>query len=112
MPLPVCNPWTSNTVRSSDQVAACKESSSAAAQWELLDPNFMLFVLDALQRLAVAGVEGFQNLSQYLVCDGEANASNLHCAGQFLTPPVQYNSAEIKQIIAWQLANALCANNA
>jgi hypothetical protein len=112
MALPTCDPWPANTVNSTDQQAACTQNSAMAAQWQLLGPNFKLFVLDALQRLARAGVEGFQQLSQFQVCDGEANARNLHCAGQFVTPPFQYEEAQIDQIIAWQLANALCANNA
>lgn len=112
MPLPTCNPWTSNTVRFSDQQAACRERSGRADQYEMLNPNFMLAVLDAFQRLAVAGVTGFQPLANYLACEGEANAHNAQCAIQPISPPMQYTEAEIKQIILWQAGNALCANNA
>lgn len=112
MALPTCNPWTSNTARFSNQQVACRETSARAANFELLGPNFLLGVIDALQRLGVGGVEGFQLLDAYNPCDGEANASNAQCALRNLTPPFQYNEAEAKQIILWQLGNALCANNA
>lgn len=75
----------------------------------MLDMQFLLAVLDGFQRLAVAGVEGFQPLSAYTVCDGEANARNASCAIGNITPPFQANSAELKQIILWQLGNGLCA---
>jgi hypothetical protein len=110
--LPTCNPFPANTVPESSQLSACKPVSAMAAQWELLDSTFLATVLDALQRLAVAGVEGFENLSAYEVCDGDANASNAHCALQFVTLPVQFDPTNVKQQILWQLGNALCANNA
>jgi hypothetical protein len=112
MPFPTCNPWISNTVRFSDQQAACLERSGRAMEYELLDPNFLLAVLDSLQRLAAKGTEGFRQLSDYTACDGEANAHNAQCAIQPLSPPMQFNDTEIKQIILWQLGNALCTLNA
>lgn len=108
MPLPSCNPWTANTVRFSDQQAACREKSARAADFEMLDTQFFLAVIDGFQRLAAAGVAGFQPLSAYLACEGEANAKNAQCAIGNLTPPVQVNTAELKQIILWQLGNGLC----
>ncbi len=112
MALPSCNPWSSNTVRFTDQQAACLENSGRAAEYQLLGPNFHLAVLDALQRLAAAGVAGFSQLSLYTACDGEANAHNAQCAIDPISPPMQYNDAEIEQIILWQLGNALCVNGA
>lgn len=109
MALPDCNPWPDNTVLTTDQVAACKETSSRAADHEMLEMQFLLAVIDALQRLAVADVDGFQPLSAYLVCEGEENARNAVCAMGNITPPFQANSAELKQIILWQLGNGLCA---
>jgi len=83
-----------------------------AAQWELLDPTFLATVLDALQRLARAGVTGFQPLANLTLCDAEANASNAHCALQFVTLPVQFDPVNVKQQILWALGAALCTNNA
>lgn len=109
MPLPTCNPWGDNTVRFSQQQAACRESSARAEQFKLLLPQFLLAVIDANERLAQAGVDGFQPLSEYLACDGEANAKNAQCAVRDITPPFQANDNELMQIILWQLGNGLCA---
>lgn len=109
MALPTCNPWTSNTVRQSQQVAACNERSARAAGQELEDVTFLLTVLDSLQRLAVKGATGFQNLSAYIRCDGEANAHNAYVQLNELSAPIQANSTELKQLILWQLANPMCS---
>lgn len=110
--LPTCNPWTSNTVKASSQQSACADIGAMAAQWELLDPTFLATVLDALQRLAQAGVTGFQPLANMNLCDANANASNAHCALQFVTLPVQFDPVNVKQQILWMLANPLCENDA
>lgn len=112
MALPSCNPWVSNTVRDSDQLAACREATPRAGQFELEDLTFLALVLDALQRLAVAGVEGFTNITQSNQCDVDENAHNAYCAVNAVSLPIQFNSAEIKALIEWQLGNALCNNNA
>jgi hypothetical protein len=112
MALPTCNPWTNNTIRDSDQVAACKERSALAGSQELQDVTFLLTVLDSLQRLAVVSAEGFENLSAYEMCDAEVNAHEAYVKINTLSPPIQANSAELKQMILWQLANPLCLLNA
>jgi len=112
MALPTCNPWASNTIRSSDQLAACRESTPRAGFYELEDLTFLALVLDALQRLAVAGVTGFSNLTNSTQCDVDENAHNAYCAANPISLPIQFNSAEIKALIEWQLGNALCANAA
>lgn len=106
--LPSCNPWGANTARFSDQLAACKENSAQAENYALLPERFLLLVIDSLERLAQAGVAGFQPLTAYEACDGVANAKNAQCAFQNLTPPFQFNSDEMQQIVEWQLGNALC----
>lgn len=108
MPLPACNPWTSNTVRFSDQIAACRETSSRALDFEMLDVQFLLTVIDALERKAQGAAGTFLPLSGYTACTGELNAKNAQCAIGNLTPPFQADAAELKQIILWQLANGLC----
>jgi len=109
MALPTCNPWTSNTIRDTDQVAACKERSARASFQELPDVTFLLAVLDSLQRLAVAGAECFENLDAFEMCDSEANAHDAYVRIHEISPPIQANAAELKQLILWQLANPLCA---
>jgi hypothetical protein len=108
MPLPSCNPWASNTVRFSDQIAACRETSSRALETELHEVTFLLTVIDALERRAKGATGTFQPLTAYNQCDGEANAKNAFCSLNFLSPPFQADKSELKQIILWQLANGLC----
>jgi len=108
MALPSCNPWTSNTILTTDQVAACKENSARAADFELLDITFLLAVIDALERKAQGAAGTFLPLSSYTACDGEENARNADCALGDISPPFQANGAELKQIILWQLGNGLC----
>ncbi len=112
MALPNCNPWASNTVRDSDQQVACTERSGRADQYELEEATFFATVIDSLQRLAKASVSGWQPLSAYNACDGESNAHNAYCVLNPVSLPMQTITTEQKQIILWQLANALCANNA
>lgn len=108
MPFPTCNPWTANTIRFSAQQAACRESSSRALDFEMLDMQFLLAVIDALERKAQGAGGTFLPLSDYTACDGEANAKNAACAMGNTTPPFQADKAELKQIILWQLGNGLC----
>lgn len=108
MPFPSCNPWTANTIRTSDQVAACRERSARAADHEMLDVPFLLAVIDALERKAAGAAGTFRALSLYIACEGEENARNAACAMANISPPFQANSAELKQIILWQLGNGLC----
>lgn len=112
MPLPDCDPWPANTVRFSQQQAACVEHSGRAGEQELPDVTAWLTVIDSLQRLAVDGVTGAQPLSEYRKCEGEANAHNAYVQLMALSPPIQANVAELKQVALWQLGNLLCGNNA
>lgn len=112
MPLPTCNPWPANTVRFSDQLAACLGRSSGAGPNELPEETFLAVVLDSLQRLAARGVTGFQNLTQYQPCEGEANAHQAFAQFNFVSLPIQASATQLKQQILWQLGNALCGNSA
>lgn len=109
MPFPTCDPWPDNTILTTGQVAACKERSARAADHEMLDTQFLLALVDGFQRLAAAGVEGFEDLADFHICDAEENARNAVCVMGNITPPIQANTAELKQIVLWQLGNALCA---
>jgi hypothetical protein len=89
-------------------VAACRETSSRALDFEMLDMQFLLTVIDALERKAQGAAGTFRTLSNYTMCDGEANARLAACALGNTTPPFQADEAELKQIILWQLGNGLC----
>lgn len=108
MPFPTCDPWIANTVGITDQIAACKETSARAADFEMLDMQFLLAVIDSLERKAQGAAGTFRTLVNYTMCDVEANARAAACAMGNITPPFQADKAELKQIILWQLGNGLC----
>lgn len=112
MALPTCDPWSGNTVRQSDALAALKGNTANAGEHQIPYVIFLLLVQDSLQRLAVKGVTGFQNLSALVACEGGKNGRFAYDQMIPISPPVQANEAEIQQNILWQLANALCANGA
>lgn len=108
MALTCSNAWDDNTIRATAQLSACEQKSALAAMRELQEVTFLYAVLDALQRLAVNGAEGFVNLNTYDMCEAEQNARNASCALTTLSAPVQADATEIKQQILWMLANPLC----
>jgi hypothetical protein len=112
MPLPTCNPWNANTVRHSAALAATKGNTAAAGEFQLPYVTFLAVVQDCLQRLAVKGVTGFQNLSALQPCEAGENTRWAYRELQESSLPIQANDAEIQSTILWQLANALCANQA
>ncbi len=108
----LCDSWPTNTIRDSAQIVACRETTPRAGFYALEQATFNALVLDALQRLAVAGVEGFTNLSNGTKCDIDENAHNAYCAVNATSLPIQTNTDEQQAFILWALNNALCANNA
>lgn len=104
--------WTNNKVKNTAQTSACLDKSALAATWELPEEVFLAVVLDALNRLAVDGVAGFQLLSNYLMCDAENNANKAYCKFMNFTLPIQTEAAEMKQQILWLLGATLCTNAA
>jgi len=109
---PTCNPWIANTIRQSDQLSARRQNSAKASTYELPDETFLAAVIDALQRLAVKGVTGFQNITTYNNCDGERTAHDANVQFMQVSLPIQTATTQQKQQILWQLASALCANAA
>lgn len=104
--------WAANTVRNTAQTSACLDKSALAATFELPLETFLAVVLDALQRLAVDGVAGFQPLANYDMCDGENNANKANCKFMPLSLPIEADPTEMKQQILWLLGAALCTNGA
>lgn len=104
----ITNQFSANTVGTTQQVASCLEKSARSAAFELNDEQFLLLVIDSLNRKAVAGGAGnFPNVSTYTACDGEEAAHNAKCALEFLSPPFNTNVGQLKQIILWQLNQSL-----
>lgn len=112
MAIPSCDPWGSNTIRDSAQIVACRETTPRAGFYALEQATFNAMVLDALQRLAQAGVAGFTNLSNASECDLDENAHNAYVQVRDVSLPLQTDTDEQQAYILWALGNALCANNA
>lgn len=108
----LCNSWPASTIRDSAQIVACRENTPRAGFYALEQATFNALVLDALQRLAVAGVEGFTNLANGNQCDIDENAHNAYCVVNPVSLPIQTNTDEQQAFILWALNAALCANNA
>ncbi len=112
--IPSCDPWTAaaTSIRQSDQIVACRETTPRAGQFALEQATFNALVLDALQRLATAGVAGFTNLSNATQCDLDANARAAYVRVNPVSLPIQTNTDEQQAYILWALGNALCVNGA
>lgn len=91
---------------------ACREVTPKAGQYALEQATFNALVLDALQRLAVKGVEGFTNLSNAVQCDIDANARKAYNRVNAVSLPLQTNTDEQQAYILWALGAALCTNGA
>ena len=114
MPIPTCNPWVNSptTIRDSDQIVACRETTPRAGFYALEQPTFNALVLDALQRLAAAGVTGFTDLANATECDLDTNAREAYVRVNAVSLPLQTNTDQQQAYILWALGNALCVNNA
>lgn len=112
MAIPTCNPWPANTIRQSDQITACRETTPRAGFYALEQATFNALVLDALQRLAVKGVTGFTNLANATRCDIDNNAHNAYVQVNPVSLPLQANTDEQQAYILWALGSALCVNGA
>ena len=104
--------WANNTIRNTAQTSACLDKSALSATHELPEEIFLAVVLDALNRLAVDGVAGFQPLANYEMCDAETNANKAQCKFMPVSLPIETDATEQKQQILWLLGAALCTNGA
>lgn len=104
----ITNQFAANTVGVTQQVASCRERTARGAAFELSDVQFLLLVIDSLNRKGISTPESdIPNVSDYNACDGEEAAHNAKCALEFLSPPFNSNVMELKQIVLWMLNQAL-----
>lgn len=99
-----CNGFTANTVEATQLTLGCTPEPANIQDNELLEEQFLLTVLDALQRL---GLE--VSLDDYNPCDGAEAARAAFCATNHIVPNLQNPPAKIKAAILWMLNEAICA---
>jgi len=103
-----CNTFAVNTVGSTQQIAACKAPHLANIEdHELLPEQFLLLVIDALQRLSapVSAGAALTNLTQ---CDAADALRNASCAMLTNTPAFPLTTPQLQAIALWQLNELLC----
>lgn len=102
MPL-TCNAFSSNTVGITQNVSACKAPHLAnLSDHELLPEQFLLLVLDSLNRLFPS------SLSEALTCDMADALRNASCAMLTNTPQFTVTTAELQAQILFILNEVIC----
>ncbi len=98
-----CNAFSSNTVGSTQQTAACKAPHLAnLSDHELLPEQFMLLVLDSLRRLGLNDIEGVAS------CDFADALRNASCAMLTNTPAFSLEPVQLQAQILFLLNESLC----
>ncbi len=103
-----CNAFGTNTVGATQQTAACKAPHIANLEDdELLPEQFLLLVLDSLQRLAAlaAAPASIVNSS---ACDVAEALRVASCAMLTNTPAFPLTIPQLQGLILWQLNQAIC----
>lgn len=103
-----CNAFSSNTVGTTQQVAACKAPHIVNLEdKELLHEQFLLLVLDSLERLRL-NPGTLPNLNNAPACDVADALRNASCAMITNTPAFPLTTPQLQALILWQLNEALC----
>lgn len=99
-----CDGFEDQTVEATQSTLGCTNEPANLQDNELLEEQFLLTVLDALQRLG-----GEVSLEDYDPCDGALAARAAFCHVNNITPQFQNPPAKIKAAILWMLNERLCA---
>lgn len=98
-----CNAFSSNTVGSTQNISACAAPQVAnLSDHQLLDEQFLLIVLDSLNRL-YPGV-----LAEALPCDMADALRNASCAMLTNTPQFPTTPVQLQAQILYLLNEAVC----
>jgi len=104
-----CNSFADNTVGTTQQTVACLGPKVVnLIDNELLPEQFLLLVIDALQRLAAGGGSP-ASLADAEACDVSETLRLAACADHDLTPVFEVNTPQLQAIILWMLNEGLCA---
>lgn len=107
-----CDPFSNNTLANSAQISSCQQKNPLLATYELSEEVFLAVILDMLQRLAVAGVAGFQPLTDYIACDSQKVSNEAFCKFANYTLPINFDPTEVKAQVLWMLGAPVCENEA
>lgn len=102
MPL-TCDAFAENTVRDTQQTADCKQTTTGLEEYGVLDNQFLLLVLDSLERLGIG-----PTLAAIAMCDAEAALKNANCAVDLITSPGNIDEQKLKALILLKLNEELC----
>ena len=103
-----CPAFAENTVGSTQQLAACAAPQLAnLSDHQLLPEQFLLLVLDSLQRLATS-VSSAALLSELESCDASDALRSASCVMLTNTPAFPLTTPQLQAIILWQLNELLC----
>jgi hypothetical protein len=104
-----CNAFSSNTVGTTQQVAACRAPHIANLEEnQLLDEQFLLLVIDSLERLRT-NPGTLPNLNTILPCDASDALRNASCAMKTNTPAFPLTVPQLQALILVQLNEGLCS---
>lgn len=104
-----CNTFAENTVGSTQQTVACKVPHLANLEdHQLLPEQFLLLVIDTLNRLAPRLSEHFSLAELTNACDAADALRFASCAMLTNTPAFPLTIAQLQSIVLWQLNQSIC----
>lgn len=104
-----CNAFASNTVGTTQQMVACLGPKIVNLdENELLPEQFLLLVIDSLNRLYEGGTSPEGLSAGPLVCDIAEALRLARCADHDLTPVFSVTIPQLQGIILWMLNQGIC----
>lgn len=104
-----CNVYENQTVGTTQQLASCISDTAGLEGSELPEEQFLLVVLDQLQRRASGiGTGELPLIQDLLACDIEQAARNAYCAALNISPPFDINATKLKALILTMLNEFNC----
>lgn len=104
-----CNAFTENTVGSTQQTVACKAPHVANIEdKQLLDEQFLLLLIDSLDRLAASSGPNALLSALTNPCDAADALRNASCAMLTNTPAFPITIPQLQAIVLWQLNEFVC----
>lgn len=106
-----CNSFASNTVGTTQQIAACKVPHLANLEdHQLLPEQFLLLVIDVLTRLnELLGPALPAGVGDVVQCDAAEALRLASCAMLTNTPAFPLTTPQLQSIILWQLNQFICS---
>ncbi len=104
-----CNPFPDNTIGTTQQTVACLGPKVVnLIENEILPEQFLLLVIDTLNRMATETGVPPSALSTIEPCDVADALRTAYCSTHDLTPVFSVNTPQLQGIILAMLNNALC----